>query len=1477
MPPKPLQTVGSLVQQYKKAGMSEDQIAKEFEKQYGAPHYNLPEGTTLRQAYVQSPRAIRKRGVAAARPELAEEIYFPFAATGGREDRPEFALEPEPPALGSETLGIEEESTSTPEETSLLGDVREAALAVEESKRGTELRGGITDLGESLARTGGFFTGMGEKLYEMTPFGEEAEREAREQQLAMETPEAAAARRRQETAEREAWQKNVVDNPKSTLADMIKNTPTGLKIRAAQEEALKKYEGSSLHGAFSAFTEDAGNLIMFLPRLIMAPFEEFEAPKEKSSFAIGKEAGKEMLPTMATAAALTVPGVDFYDQLRAAPLSTMLMYIPAIEGGAAALKALPGAGRVASKLGAWRLAAGEKWTQALGTTADVVARRTGQTSQFVMDKFYNRDPKITALMEEAFAEGAGTEKALKKLSDIFGEKVGGALEAGPKGAKPVVAATADVVTSLEAGALDRPSTLSGAIAAGQVAGTAEEFGNLSKSSLARRLFDEQTLNEASSKVTLQRSRQGLPVLERELRDASGALILDRNGMPQLNPEWVVAAAQEAAKTAKVGKGYMQMARLLDFSQDAIEVLVRNGYTMDEAGRALQSALGQNRNVKRVPFADIEEWLKAPTNARGNAVQATSAEKAQFLGMLTEELSTSGDAPYRLRTVGGSALNPTFAGASEGVQQLARALDDALGAGGGANQKFKFTAADLQRSIQSGFARLADEVQTRKHNEIFRTADEADKVVRLADNTIDLAQTADKYKTSLPNVLGLGAQELNNLTSYVRGIAIRDSSYRPLLQRLEEMKPLKGVATDAGTPINVSRPLAYLQEVQENQTAFRKQTENLMGRLNSFLKAGAIPLNPPSLISNIIGNAIAASVKFGTTPFTEMELVRAYLADYARFLKGEAPSKTLLQRAGLGELGNMADDATRARAYRAAQRSGLFGGDKMNADLGLQFMLDETRNLNTMPGPVRKVLSKTFDKALAAGGKLMEWGDQGAMLRTFTAKFDDLATYASNLAEGESISFPTGVNSRGTLTRQGSGYLFSERVTGAKYASTRALSSGAAIDDVLAKGAGAMAGGLIFDYSRTPGYLNWLARQPIVGAGSPFYTYGFKALSAPPFKRGMLNFMLSSADGVSSTSNAVNRAITQKALQDAGRKAMMVAASKVTAEDPDVRKLYGGDPVSPGALRLTGRGTEEAANIARFSSANWFEGTQTYLNILEGIADSLEDLTGTSKVDKYLKIATDPNTKATEEEQTMAYNLAVAEVKRRGLNTPETVPAMMKLLGIGGSQAFEFYAKLKDAAETGDTTDLGEAMVGLVTPGGVRRLVNIGNVIFGTEKGVELLAKGRPEDANIDYKNWREKAKYAFTQGTGLGAVPVDSAKTAKRVSEAWKKEMMDRLDVWKKKRMQQIADKYKKGTLPGGYESAAEKADDEYEELKDILEEAVTDWLDGLEDKGVKGVVPAEEYVPPAEEPTQTTEEDTEAEARRKAIEDANKTLEGTP
>lgn len=429
---KPLQTVGSLVQRYRDIGKTEDQIAAEFEKFYGAPHWNLPSDTPLRQARLQSPREIKKRGT--PMPGSYEEIFFPpeqrafaKAQLPGAVEQLTPPTEPAPEELAAEVPEAPPPSGPSLDETSDSGEAaefqqaeREIADAVRESMTETEIRGGLMDLGESAKRDIGFLKGLGSKLWEMTPFAEEGPPPEYGTDIgAEETIKQYNERKAREAQARQEFEK-VQQDPKHGVMDLVRATPAWKNMIAGQEERATRADKPGLTGIAGRLgnaVADIGDLVMFLPRLGYAPFSSFEVQKSKTSEEHGKQVGQET-PT-AMGVAMLHPYLEPRQSFKVAPMSTIFAWLPALQAFGKGLKALPGV----KNLSFQRLdsAAHNVLPKAFAGAFDAVAKKLGGgiTTQTLMDRFYNGDPAVTALLEEAFGQDAEVQRAVGELSDIL--------------------------------------------------------------------------------------------------------------------------------------------------------------------------------------------------------------------------------------------------------------------------------------------------------------------------------------------------------------------------------------------------------------------------------------------------------------------------------------------------------------------------------------------------------------------------------------------------------------------------------------------------------------------------------------------------------------------------------------------------------------------------------------------------------------------------------------------------------------------------------------------------------------------------------------------------------------------------------------------------------------------------------------------------------------------------------------------------
>lgn len=1400
----PQTTVGSLVQRLKGQGKTEEEIAKRFEQEFGAPHYNFPDTTTIAQAFGQSPRAIKAKVRArafqqqraprqVAERSVGEELYFsPKETAPVQKPATEFSpldvlipsAEAAPP---TDRATIEDVGTAGSEEAQMIAEEEQRKQLAEDramaDKAQSEVVGGITDPMESLKRTWGFLKGAGQYLWEGTPWGEAdlISREKAEQTAPIpgETNEAFSARRAQEEFQRKQFEKVVAD-PKSSWRDVVGATPAFQNLRNENKSVLDRVD-TSMRESLRVFAEDAGDFLLFLPRLLSAPFSSFERPKGVPSEEVGRQFGSKFMPGLT--AAVVNPQLSpqqFYESFRARPLTTIFTYMPIFEGMGALAKDVPGLGAVGQKAASFVETAGVNFRQSLAQTIERVAKKTGLTSQEIMDRYYNKDPNITLLMEQAFAEGVGVNNAIEKMGQMLGEKVAPVAEqpVNVPGGRPVT------VGEVARAAKGLPSGVQQGLTAQEAIAQAPAKLKLSGEQSVKAIQDM-----AKSMVAAGVEEGGVPLTEAQAVDKITAALAQRDNLLRLQPQKLIDFIDQRFKDSGLNpSGPEAMA----FKKDLFDWM------------AGQSSKGEPANL-------------FPQGLRGGRVDPLTLLPDGLKGTAVERF------PEVLRSIN-AELKGSIAQTTTGTRNA-----------------FAMDAKAYAEAVSNSMAQLAEETKLAKTKKV---------ILEAADNRMGgVVETNPEYifndlfpRQILPNVLNLTEQELNALKSYVqsrRGGSEGEFAVK-LAERLNEMKPMEGVPG-----AYVSKPIAFLQEEQQALAAMRKSVPTWTRAINTFIKSAKLPANLPSIISNFVGNSVVFSYKFGTNPLFEMGKTLESLRTYNKWLENPA---------------NVAPET--ARALDAATKIGLFGRDAISADLLLY-----SRALGE-EGLISKAQRVTGLNALSkVGGKLMQGGDVGARLRYYMSSFGEMDKWIDSLQPGETITFPEGPNLRTTVEALPDGKFkvtqaaFGRQVKGGKpttaYAEPPRVESKPLIVDPTVPGEldllkGRAANGststLVFDYGRAPGFITKAARSaPLVGAESPFFTYAWMGLSAPPFKKGAMNAVLTGTDGVSSTSKAVNADLAAKGLALSMRRALIAGAAQAMHEDPDTRKLYGFDPMGSGVSEVSEMGMQGSVNVQNYSSADWMSGTIGYLGLLEGIYDAVSSLPkkvakeagadwAVDPLEKYVKIWSDDTGKYSEKEQEEAWLRGQLELKRLGLGTPEPIPQLFKMTGFGGSMAFKLANKIFEAMGVGKTVDVGSEVAGMLVPGTVGKAYDATKILAantmaenipGLEGGKEKLARGVPLGEAIPMAA-SDRIKLALTQLTGLGSIRVDSYKAAKRVVKAWSDEVNGRLNDWEKKRKLQLATQL-------GDEVAVEKIATERALLQALLKATVEEWLGGLYLKGVKG------------------------------------------
>ena len=1304
----PIQTVSSLVEAMRRAGRSEEYISEEFQKRFGAPHTNLPGETSLQTAQRWSPKVIKTRGPEAA--QGYEKMFFAPSET--LSDKMDTAVPVQEPVAPS-TISPEDsgQGSEAQDEIAKLEILAAMSPPYEES----EVRGGVTDPAESMKRIGGWVGGVGRSLKEASPWApgevwgpptgsEPGPHETEKTFIARQKKEHPsiekrpgetdasfadrqnvfaqneAQRQKIEVNDREAFQKVLLD-PKHSLSDIINATPIGRELKKGNDAALQRYEDNPIHGLLYALANGSFNLLSFLPKVVIEPLSSFEVPVDQSSYEHGAMEGKKVIPTMVTSTALKLPGIGLIDSAAEDPLGTLFMYMPFLQGVGAGAKLLPGSAPIAAKLQKFSQFASEGARAQIAKVLDTVATNTGLTSQTLMDRFYNKDPAITALMENAFADGGTKSDAIKKLTDMFAVASQRVHELSNK---------------------DRPIP---PVTGGGLASHARD--------IAQVLFDAGIKDPKTGQLKYPTLESAWQFVHDGLLPPEGAPI--PLGMLTTD-EWVGMLK----KNLKIG-----------------------GRTLDSVKRIIADTIQKDGQT-----VTIDDVLKKATDA------VVPEETFDALGRLKE------------------VLHP---------------------------ENFKPTLEQTGRQTNLRLEAVGDAIRKGRIETVL--SDEAKNWPTTATEILDQYTSTG----TLPNVLRIAKDEFDKLV-------MRAAGDKSLYQQLQKMTPSKDAEG-----LYISKPLQFMQDLEASKQAFRNSVGGLSSALNSFVKGSAVGMNPASIVSNMFGNAVTVAMKLGTLPHTEMFELANAARRFVKYTRGTGAPED-------------------ARVMGAAARSGIFGTDRMTADVNLYAIA-----AGEEPGAIMPWVAKVtgYNKLKELGGKGMTWGDEGAKVRLFEKTFNKLDDFVQNLQEGESVSFRTGPNTKGTITLVDGKTVFRNEVP-APRGTTKLVEkvvSGKELDDALAKGAVMPANDVLFNYQRVPGYIETGRQTPLVGSGSPFFTYSHKALSIPFLKRGMAGAILDTMDGITSTSQYANAKMAVDSIDMLARRAAISAMSNLDRQTDEERQLYTHDPQSPGTSIVRGRGNKgynaETASVQNLSSANWMEGLQTTMNLFDGIADTVGSALG-DNTHKYIKIANNPPKNATPEQlakfnkqEELAYFAALREMKRKVL-TPELIPSVFAITGQKGSMLFDLYAKSIEATNEGKVAPSVSDYMMTIVPPVYRKAWESGTALAGVGAGKEKMARGIPEGEDANIVTLPERMKFALGNLTGLVSMPVDSEKQAKKIASSFTKELTGRLATWELKRKAELQEKF-------GKMDVADELESERDDIEMLIKDTADNWIDSLGLKGVTG------------------------------------------
>jgi len=564
-------------------------------------------------------------------------------------------------------------------------------------------------------------------------------------------------------------------------------------------------------------------------------------------------------------------------------------------------------------------------------------------------------------------------------------------------------------------------------------------------------------------------------------------------------------------------------------------------------------------------------------------------------------------------------------------------------------------------------------------------------------------------------------------------------------------------------------------------------------LSTLPKRTALPLNLKSAYNNFVGNETVMAMAYGNMPGTTIPVA------IAKELITSKPGSKM------------------SKFKEAGKRVGLFDTDVLAKDIEnftrLQegFLAKGQRGIEKVLGPT----TKAFGSLSAGADKLY---------KTYTGykEFNRGLEYIDELNEGQYVQFATGQNTAQRITREGDGLLYLKNYSlGKEVGKAFAIGFDSANlsnegYNALARYAKTVADSYFFDYGEVPGLLQMIRKAPVVGVGTPFFTWSYKAVDLP-WKQGLGMATIRGPDRIVSNSKLINFRQAKDSTLIALRRAGLTALAKREMEtDPELNRVMAYNPKEPGSKIFKSLGDPGIYAEMNLGQADPFGNTLNAATIVSNVASNLyERIAGTSTDAQLEAILKNPNA-ATEEQ----FTALAAKLRRDSIYKKETLPLTLSLFGLGMTFFSEKYVDLLKAQEQGNSTDFAKLALDLYVPGMAKTAM-----AYMNDELVEGLMKGAVPGSPIA----ESTAQYAVRNFLGPGYATVNTPQQYKRFRQGVQKEM----EAVLQKKQKQIAIKRKE---------KADSADlDKEEETLDLIKDIVEQSLEEMDSYWEKAVPEQEE------------------------------------
>lgn len=515
-------------------------------------------------------------------------------------------------------------------------------------------------------------------------------------------------------------------------------------------------------------------------------------------------------------------------------------------------------------------------------------------------------------------------------------------------------------------------------------------------------------------------------------------------------------------------------------------------------------------------------------------------------------------------------------------------------------------------------------------------------------------------------------------------------------------------------------------------------------LSSQLKAVALPLNSKAVVNNIIGNEVLTSLALGQVPGTN--LIKAI----ARGAKAWA-----------GKLNPM-----ETTFVSAAKRMGLYNTNVVAADIGI------TEGIAT--GKLTQALQKFREAYTKPGGVLMGAGDEMYKIPVAFGEFKFGNKALAKLTTGTEISVRVGERVKVDIIKRANGNFdlkYTSRGVDATSARSGQLTNLPAnspkIADILARYGKVAADGYYFDYGNVPRWLAKARKQPVIGAGSAFFTWAWKSLDLPG-KPGLLTAAIRGPRTLTSTSPAVNFMLAKSHAAMTMRRAGLIGAIHQEGQyDPEIARMMAWNPSDPSILITKDYGNPFQRAVARASSAGFLSSTLMLMNITaQGIDYAWDKATNKqSTIDKLMK----------SENGSDKFMAASLQLREDATRKKDPVASALKLVGLSGTIAMDAYIAATEADQMGKSFSVLDFAKNSYLPAPARTFI----LRDGFDERFRKLEPGE--------KGIETKADFFIRNAIGLGYQAINTKDQYQRFRSGIQREMNANFDAWKSSRKLKLA------------------------------------------------------------------------------------------